>query len=688
MCIRDSLRNNSFLVELIQGRCLPACTVLVTSRPSATADLHFTCKSRIQKHIEILGFTHECIRQYAESMLTDQPDVLEDFLKYISRNPAIHGMMYIPLNSAIVLEIYKANRTTGKPVPHTLTQLYTELCLVLLKKCLVEKRVPLADQISIHSKLEDIPQIIKDQFIKLGKLAFDGALRQELTFEQLPDGCDDLREFMNVSTELYLGRKSTYSFLHLTLQEFLAAFYISQLPGVEQKLMFIETNNLLDRKVSLGCSNHLDVLWRFMAGLTGFRDIGWELVGKCTFIYSENSSESSLFLVQLSFEVHCEKKIKTACDTICKKGPHGLPNNHILTRNKRPCECFYIGARTPFDCYAVGYCVAASGHVWSLLAGHIGGNEIIEMLSCGLWSVGDVWGCFNMLGFSRNSLTHQAIIYLSGFPSKILNQISILDLSCNQLNKDALNCLADIFPHMVNLTSLDISNNPGGHGGMVEVFQKLHTSKVHTLSVFEINLGPSDIQALSRLIQPAANLKELLIGDIEMSSECVTLMIETVFSPSSLEKVELWEIDCTTEFASKMKLLENNSNLTSLKFINCLELNLAVPYVAEALHKNKSLKTLGIPSFEMISGDQTEYDDGDPVDVKTLSAMLEVNNTLTELEMSTTELTSDDVYILHDALRRSKTLKHLYLDHSVIKLTDPRMEAGAYRVRLQGPTIY
>ena len=241
---------------------------------------------------------------------------------------------------------------------------------------------------------------------------------------------------------------------------------------------------------------------------------------------------------------------------------------------------------------------------------------------------------------------------------------------------------------MVNLTSLDISNNPGGHGGMVEVFQKLHTSKVHTLSVFEINLGPSDIQALSRLIQPAANLKELLIGDIEMSSECVTLMIETVFSPSSLEKVELWEIDCTTEFASKMKLLENNSNLTSLKFINCLELNLAVPYVAEALHKNKSLKTLGIPSFEMISGDQTEYDDGDPVDVKTLSAMLEVNNTLTELEMSTTELTSDDVYILHDALRRSKTLKHLYLDHSVIKLTDPRMEAGAYRVRLQGPTIY
>ena len=106
----SNLRKESFLVDLIQGKHLPECTVLVTSRPSATADLHFSCKFQIQKHIEIIGFTHEHIEEYAHSMLSDQPDVLQDFLKYISNNPAIHGMMYIPLNSAIVLEIYKANK--------------------------------------------------------------------------------------------------------------------------------------------------------------------------------------------------------------------------------------------------------------------------------------------------------------------------------------------------------------------------------------------------------------------------------------------------------------------------------------------------------------------------------------------------------------------------------------------------
>ena len=63
-------------------------------------------------------------------------------------------MIDIPLNSAIVLEIYKVNRTTGKPVPCTMTQLYTELCLVLLRKYLVENNDPLADQ--LQGKLEDI----------------------------------------------------------------------------------------------------------------------------------------------------------------------------------------------------------------------------------------------------------------------------------------------------------------------------------------------------------------------------------------------------------------------------------------------------------------------------------------------------------------------------------------------------
>ena len=281
------LRRQSFLVELIQGKHLPACTVLVTSRPSATADLLFARGRRIDKRMEILGFTHDRIKQYAESMLSDQPDVYEDFLKYIAKNSAIHGMMYIPLNSAIVVEIYKANRATSKPVPCTLTQLYTELCLVLLKKYLSEKGDPLLAE-KLPDNFEDLPESLKEQLFNLGKLAFEGALKREITFDKLPDGCEGLG-FMNVSTSLYLGRKSvlSHSFLHLTLQEFLGAFYVSQLPDIEQKMLIIENFDLLKIAPTLASyvNNHLNVMLRFIAGLTELRSVGWELAHRG--IYAE-----------------------------------------------------------------------------------------------------------------------------------------------------------------------------------------------------------------------------------------------------------------------------------------------------------------------------------------------------------------------------------------------------------------
>ena len=215
---------------------------------------------------------------------------------------------------------------------------------------------------------------------------------------------------------------------------------------------------------------------------------------------------------------------------------------------------------------------------------------------------------------------------------------------------------------------------------MVEVFQKLHTSKVHTLSVFKVNLGLSDIRALSQLVRPAASLEELKIGDVEMSPECVALMVETVLSPSSLERVELWWMHCTTESASKFKLLENNSNITSLEFIECyVGLCLAVPYVAKALHKNKSLKRLGIPSrprsFVSLRQLFLEVDCSDnDVDGKALSTMLEVNDTLSELEIFTPELTKDDFYTFSDALQKNKTLQCLSLCPYVPNVIDRRIQ--------------
>ena len=128
-----TLQQKGYLLNLIKGLVLPASTVLVTSRPSATAELLTSC--RPQKCVEVLGFTQESIKSYAHSIFSSDPAVFKKFMAYISisNNPAINSLMYVPLNAAIVVQIYQ-HSSNSSILPHTLTELYTQLCLTVLSR--------------------------------------------------------------------------------------------------------------------------------------------------------------------------------------------------------------------------------------------------------------------------------------------------------------------------------------------------------------------------------------------------------------------------------------------------------------------------------------------------------------------------------------------------------------------------
>ena len=644
-----NLRKYSFFAKLIQGIHLPACTVLVTSRPSASADLQGCIKE--YKHIEVLGFTREQIEDYVKTRLCDQPEMLTDFLKYIS-NPPVRGVMYIPLNCAIILEIYETKRiATGKPIPRTMTQLYTDLCLILIKKKLKERDHLLADQVDNAITLDDLPDSIKNRLVILGKVAFEGALHQEITFDRLPTGCDDLG-FINVSTGLPLGRIS-YSFLHLTLQEFLAAYYFSKLPPNEQKLTFICNSRLLTEDGSAREKNksHLDVMWTFVAGLTGFKHIGWKLVHKAT------NMGANLFITCCLYEVQNEKEIKDACDN--------------MFHEQTP----VITVKTLLHSYFAGYCIAVSGRSWVFNVTYPGlGDEAVEMLGTGLKSANDICGSISslQLGFSRS--TKKAISHLSDLPIKILGQIKCINLYGNKLDKSAFDQLSNIVPHPVNLYALYLGrHDPGGDGAMIKLFQKL--TQLRVLHISEITFGLSDVQALSQLLQSTKCLMELEIGDPYMSEESVSLMVEVLLSPSSLYRVILSSIQWTSKNVANFALLENNKNIAILHFDVFHEefeddprsLNPVIPAVAKALHKNDTLVHLGVPPCEKphIHNFDIEHES-----VVALSEMLEVNKTLEHLDVFTF-LTCHDIQVLVNALEENYTLEQLHLRNERIEISNP-----------------
>ena len=173
------LQQKGFLLNLIKGIVLPESTVLVTSRPLATGEQLTSCRPRIQKHVEVLGFTQQSVQAYASSIFSSEPETLERFIAYISAS-AINSLMYIPLNAAIVVEIFRDCKS-NKLLPHTLTELYTQLCLTILNRYL-KIHYPSV----IAEKFEDLPPDLYQQFLCLSEMAFEGVKEIKVILYGIP----------------------------------------------------------------------------------------------------------------------------------------------------------------------------------------------------------------------------------------------------------------------------------------------------------------------------------------------------------------------------------------------------------------------------------------------------------------------------------------------------------------------
>ena len=280
--------DSSIYLKLIEGNLLPSSTVLITSRPCAVSDLHWSYSNRIDQWIEILGFTRQQIDEYLISYSHGDLKLLNDMRRYVSLNPPIHAAMYVPLNTVIVCEIYKDRQNSDSVIPSTMTELYTVFSLTLLIRYLDNQG---RRQTNV-TKFSDLPSTIIDKFLSLCKLANEGVSNnQQLIFSNLPDDFDTLG-FMQSVPELHVssGVSVSHNFLHLNMQEFLAAYYLSlQLQHAENdsdSLLKETSNDLfidLDSMPTLSASDFLLIVKShsggtvidFLAGITKLKNNIW-----------------------------------------------------------------------------------------------------------------------------------------------------------------------------------------------------------------------------------------------------------------------------------------------------------------------------------------------------------------------------------------------------------------------------
>ena len=222
----------SLFLDISKGKILPKCAVAITSRPYASRSLQVL--PSINRHIEVLGFTDEQVKVYIMNKIDDQ-DKAKELCTELKDRFDIASICQIPLNCSIVLYLYEQEKYH---LPRTLTELYELFILHSLKRFLMRTQgIHTALNLSSIVELQD-PLIT--HFFCLCQLSYEGLKEDKLVFSR-----HDLEIFFSsqyqgsgvdipvldlmTSAKSYSSRgaQDTYSFLHITIQEFLAAYWIA-----------------------------------------------------------------------------------------------------------------------------------------------------------------------------------------------------------------------------------------------------------------------------------------------------------------------------------------------------------------------------------------------------------------------------------------------------------------------------
>ena len=121
-------------------------------------------------------------------------------------------------------------RGSDRPLPTKKTALYTTLVQTILIRYLTKHPKYKSTKLNIRH-FTDLPSDIYSIFMELTELAYKDVTSQQQIFKDREAPIEHLG-FMNAATELYSlhqGANFSYTFLHLSLQEFLAAYHITQM---------------------------------------------------------------------------------------------------------------------------------------------------------------------------------------------------------------------------------------------------------------------------------------------------------------------------------------------------------------------------------------------------------------------------------------------------------------------------
>ena len=529
---RHSIINKLIRPDMSQKGALHESAVIVTSRPSSSAELHPLVSSRV----EVLGFNPHELEQYFTECLKGDSQAVQTLLERIRENPVVEGSCYLPLNASIVVNCFLSDNHS---LPTSNHGIFTSIVQSSLKRYLQEKlgkTTPVGDITSPDS----LPSEISTQTVQMCQLAYHGIEKNKATFTDgdlaalcITKDISNVGLLQTVPSIISDGHLVYYCFLHLSIQELLAAIHISLMSPKQQISVFQK----------LFGNPRFSAVFQFYAGITKLSTSRpilsklprflcpvpatvFDLVRKVVKTEKEKYGEQPLLLSLINCLYEAEDS------RLCMFVANLL--NHNLDLNRT--------TMNPIDCLSVGY--------FASVCSNSSNGFTLSLSSC---SIGDQGCKFLARGLSKCPNSNNDIPTEGIHIAEIIentSSISKLVLSYNAIGNSGLSTLCDALLTYTSLKilylrgcSLTISDDNGA-----DLYQLLNTNN----SLEYLNLSDNTVTSCRHIAAGLAVNKTLRTLNL-ISCELTDQSIEEL-STGLINKIEIlniWGNDSITEDGMK-----------------------------------------------------------------------------------------------------------------------------------------
>ena len=248
--LNTQLRQSSLPTEIICKQLLHKCSVIVTSRSYASSSL--LKLTSVNKHVQVMGFLEKEINTIIKGTLENNPQIAQELIDELKIRNDVYTLCYIPLICSIVIHVFEVN---GQ-LPTTLTKLYENFILQAIRRYVANTgHYDPEDIQSLNEK--HLPSNIATYFKEMCQFAYESLKENnpKMTFSSI-----EIQQHLKQTGYLGLIRnydKDVYQFLHLSIQEFLAAWWIAKYNEKTEEIFNAHFDD-----------DHFRMCLRFVAGLT------------------------------------------------------------------------------------------------------------------------------------------------------------------------------------------------------------------------------------------------------------------------------------------------------------------------------------------------------------------------------------------------------------------------------------